>query len=167
MEELIDVLEKENHEYEKLLELSMKKSGIIAGRDIAQLEKITDEEQIVVTNITRLDSKREEVTRDIANVINKDVEELKLSVLVELMGRQPEEQKRLAKVHDKLKETVRQVRTINESNQELINQSLEMVQFDLNLLRSMRQAPQTNNYGRDAVSSGGTLGSVRGFDAKQ
>ena len=154
MEELIDVLEKENHEYEKLLELSMKKSGIIAGRDIAQLEKIKD-------------SKREEVTRDIANVINKDVEELKLSVLVELMGRQPEEQKRLAKVHDKLKETVRQVRTINESNQELINQSLEMVQFDLNLLRSMRQAPQTNNYGRDAVSSGGTLGSVRGFDAKQ
>jgi len=167
MEELINTLDQENIEYEKLLKLSKRKSDIIVSKDIAQLEKITDEEQIVVTNINRLDSKREEVTKDIANVINKDVESLKLSVLINLMGRQPEQQRKLAVAHDKLKQTVNQVKLVNETNQKLIEQSLEMVEFDLNLIRSMRQAPQTANYGRNAVSSGSELGSVRGFDAKQ
>lgn len=167
MEELISTLEMENQKYEKLLELSKRKADIIAKRDVAQLEQITDEEQIVVTDINRLDSKREEVTKDIANVINKDVETLKLSVLIELMGRQPDQQRKLAAVHDKLKETVHQVKMINENNQKLIEQTLEMVQFDLNLIRSMRQAPQTANYGRNAISSGAELGAVKGFDAKQ
>lgn len=167
MQELIATLNSENAEYEKLLELSKRKAGVIAERNIAELEAITDEEQSVVSRINRLDSKREEVTKDIANVINKDVETLKLSVLIELMYKQPNEQRALAEIHDKLKETVRRVKRLNESNAEIIRQSLEMVQFDLNLMQSMRQAPQTNNYGPGAVSVGDTLGVVGGFEAKQ
>ena len=167
IEELIDTLNKENSEYEKLLELSKRKATVIVSRDIAALEKITDDEQIVVTTIGNLDSKRAQVTRDIADVINKDVETLKLSVLIELLSKQPNEQRALSEIHDKLKMTVENVRMINESNRQLIDQSLEMVEFDLNMIRAMRQAPETNNYGRSTVSTGETLGSVRGFDAKQ
>ena len=167
IEELIDTLNKENSEYEKLLELSRRKSVVIVSRDIPALEKITDDEQNVMTTIGKLDAKREQVTRDIADVINKDVESLKLSVLIDLLSKQPDEQRRLSVIHDKLKVTVESVRTINESNRQLIEQSLEMVDFDLNMIRSMRQAPETNNYGRSAMSVGETLGSVRGFDAKQ
>ncbi len=167
IEELIDTLNKENSEYEKLLELSRRKSAVIVSRDIPALEKITDDEQDVMTTIGKLDAKREQVTRDIADVINKDVESLKLSVLIDLLSKQPDEQRRLSVIHDKLKVTVESVRTINESNRQLIEQSLEMVDFDLNMIRSMRQAPETNNYGRSAMSVGETLGSVRGFDAKQ
>lgn len=167
IEDLITTLEKEVDEYERLLELSKKKSAVVATRDITALEKITDEEQVVVTRISTLDSKREEVTRDIADVLNKDVNTLKLSVLIGLLGKTPNEQHRLIVVHDKLKSTVSAVRTLNESNRQLIDQSLEMVNFDLNMMRSLRQAPETNNYGRSAVSVGGTLGSVKGFDAKQ
>ena len=167
IEELIDTLNKENDEYGKLLELSRRKATVIVSRDIPALEKITDDEQIVVSRIGKLDAQRAQVTRDIADVINKDVESLKLSVLIELLSKQPDEQKALSEVHDKLKTTVGNVRTINESNRQLIEQSLEMVEFDLNMARSMRQAPETNNYGRSAVSVGETLGSVRGFDAKQ
>lgn len=167
IEELIDTLGKENTEYEKLLELSRKKGEIVVRRDISALEKITDDEQNVMTRIGNLDAKREELTKDIANVINKDVEKLTLSVLTELLSKQPKEQKALSIVHDKLKTTVSNVRNINENNRQLIDQSLEMVEFDLNMLRAMRQAPETNNYGRGAMSVGGTLGSVKGFDAKQ
>ena len=167
IEELIDILTKENNEYEKLLELSKQKSAVITRRDILALEKITDDEQTVVTTIGNLDSKRAQVTRDIADVINKDVETLKLSVLIELLAKQPEEQRKLSEIHDRLKVTVESVRAINENNRQLIDQSLEMVEFDLNMMRAMRQAPETNNYGRSAVSVGETLGSVRGFDAKQ
>ncbi len=167
IEELIDTLNKENDEYGKLLEMSRQKAAVIVSRDIPALEKITDDEQNVMTTIGKLDAKREQVTRDIADVINKDVESLKLSVLIDLLSKQPDEQRRLSVIHDKLKVTVESVRTINESNRQLIEQSLEMVDFDLNMIRSMRQAPETNNYGRSAMSVGETLGSVRGFDAKQ
>ena len=167
IEELIDTLDKENKEYETLLELSKRKAAVIVARDIPALEKITDDEQIVVSTIGNLDNKRAQVTRDIADVINKDVETLKLSVLIDLLSKQPNEQKALSEVHDRLKVTVDNVRKINESNRQLIDQSLEMVEFDLNMMRAMRQAPETNNYGRSAVSVGETLGAVRGFDAKQ
>lgn len=168
IEELITTLDKENSKYEKLLELSKKKGAVIVGRDIAALEAITDEEQNIVTDIGILDSKRAEVTKDIANVLNKDVESLKISVLIDLLKKTPREQKMLSEVHDKLKNTVASVRTLNESNKQLIDQSLEMVEFDLNMIKSMRQAPQTNNYGKSAVSVGEMLGTARGgFDAKQ
>ena len=167
IEELIETLNKENDEYVKLLDLTRRKSAAIVGRDIPAIEKITDDEQIVMSAIGNLDAKRAQVTRDIANVINKDVETLKLSVLIDLLSKQPEEQRALSEVHDKLKVTVGSVRQVNESNRQLIEQSLEMVEFDLNMIRSMRQAPETNNYGPGAVSVGETLGSVRGFDAKQ
>ncbi|MCR5301499.1 MAG: flagellar protein FlgN [Lachnospiraceae bacterium] len=167
MEELIDTLNKETAEYGRLLELSRRKANVIVARDVAALEKITDDEQSVMTAIGNLDAKRAQVTSDIADVINKDVESLKLSVLIDLLGKQPEEQKALSDVHDRLKVTVDSVRQINESNRQLIDQSLEMVEFDINMTRAMRQAPETNNYGRSAVSVGETLGSVSGFDAKQ
>ena len=167
IEDLIDTLNKETDEYGKLLELSRRKATVIVARDIPALEKITDDEQTVVSNISNLDAKRAQVTSDIADVINKDVESLKLSVLIDLLSKQPKEQKALSDVHDRLKVTVDNVRKINESNRQLIEQSLEMVEFDLNMMRAMRQAPETNNYGRSAVSVGETLGSVSGFDAKQ
>ena len=167
IEELIDILKKENDQYGGLLELSKRKAAVIVARDIPALEKITDDEQIVVSAIENLDARRAQVTADIANVINKDVETLKLSVLIDLLSKQPEEQRALSEIHDRLKVTVDSVRAINENNRQLIEQSLEMVEFDLNMLRAMRQAPETNNYGRGAVSVGETLGSVRGFDAKQ
>ena len=167
IEELIDTLNKENSEYGKLLELSKRKAAVIVARDIPALEKITDDEQTVVSNISTLDAKRAQVTSDIADVINKDVETLKLSVLIDLLEKQPKEQKALSDVHDRLKVTVDSVRAINESNRQLIGQSLEMVEFDINMMRAMRQAPETNNYGPGAVSVGETLGAVRGFDAKQ
>lgn len=167
IENLITTLNKEVDEYEKLLELSKKKSAVIGTKEIAALEKITDEEQVVVSRVQALDAKREEVTRDIADVLNKDVESLKLSVLIELLSKTPNEQKALMEVHDRLSTVVSAVRTLNESNRQLIEQSLEMVEFDLNMMRSIRQAPATNNYGRGAMNVGGTLGSVGGFDAKQ
>ena len=167
MEELLDTLEKEHVEYETLLELSERKTPIIIKGNITALEKITDEEQIVVNRISHLDSRRETVTKDIANVINKDVETLKLSTLIELLASQPNEQRRLSEIHDRLQKTVGMIRRLNEQNQELIRHSLEMVEFDLNVVRAMKQAPETANYDKGAVSTGGMLGAVGGFDAKQ
>ena len=168
MENLISVLEEEGKAYEELLELSMKKTPIIIGGDLENLQKITDDEQIIVAKINRLDAKREEVTKDIANVLNKDVTKLKLVDIINLLSQRPVEQKLLAAAHDKLKEVVGQMARINEQNRDLIQRSLEMVEFDLNLIQSMKSAPQTANYTKGAYSSGAFMGrNSGGFDAKQ
>ena len=168
MEELIICLETDEKEFERLLTLSQQKTPVIVNNKIAELEKITDEEQIIVSRISNLETRRESVTKDIAEVINKDVAELKLTTLIDLMSNQPGERKRLSDIHDKLSATVKQIRQVNEGNAELIKNALEMVNFDLSVVQAMRQAPETANYSRGAVNTGSMLGgSAGGFDAKQ
>lgn len=168
METLIQVLDEESQEYEKLLGLSMKKTPVLVSGDLDELAKITDEEQIVVSKINRLEQKRQETFTDVANVINKDVKTLMLGDLVEMLASRPVEQQKLAKVHDRLKSAVYEVKRVNEQNRELIKNALEMVEFDMNMLQAMKTAPETANYNRGAYSAGTYMGAgASGFDARQ
>ena len=168
MEVLIDVLEKENQEYERLFILSMRKTPVIVSENLDELSKITDEEQIIVSRINHLDVQRSEATNDIANVLNKDVEQLKIVDLIKMLAARPEEQTKLAVVFDKLQANVRNVKRANEQNRELIEQALELVRFNMNVLQAMNKAPETANYNKGAYSTGEMIGmSNQGFDAKQ
>ena len=168
MENLIEVLDLQSQEYEDLLELSTKKTTIIVENKLDDLAKITDEEQNVVGKINRLEQKRQEVYADIANVINRDVKTLMLTDLIEMLKSRPEEQQKLARVHDRLSTAVHKVRSVNEQNKILIENALEMVAFDMNVLQAMKTAPETANYNRGAFNTGTPMGvGGSGFDAKQ
>ncbi len=168
MEVLIDVLDKENQEYERLLTLSMRKTPVIVSEDLDELARITDEEQIIVSRINHLDNQRNEAINDIANVLNKDVNNLKIVDLIKMLAARPEEQEKLAAVFDSLQENVRGVKRINEQNRELLQEALELVQFNMNVLQAMNKAPETANYNKGAFSTGDMIGaSHKTFDAKQ
>lgn len=168
MENLITVLDSICEEYENLLELSTKKKPAIISGDLEELSKITDEEQIVASRISNLDNKRREVIQDIANVVNRDVEDLILTNIIQMLEPRPAEQQKLAKVHDRLKSVVHKVRQINEQNRELILNALEMIEFDINMFQALKTAPETANYNKGAYSAGSVIGVQRsGFDAKQ
>ena len=168
MQDLIDTLDKEETEYVTLLDLSKRKTPIIISGDVEKLQKITDEEQIIVDRISHLEKIREQVMSDIADVINRDVKTLKLSYLIQMLEKRPKERDALALIHDRLKATVGELAMINNQNRELIRQSLDIVDFNLNLIKSMRQAPETGNYTRNANIAGNVIGGpTGGFDAKQ
>ena len=168
MENLMDLLEKENSEYEKLLELSMEKTPVIIEGNVEKLEKITDDENIIVSRVNMLDKQRMQAMEDIANVLNKDVESLKLAQLTAMLSQRPQEQKRLAAIHTRLKITTEQLVRVNEHNMDLITRSLQMVEYNMNVIKSMKCAPETANYTRGAYNAGNTMGSVqKSFDAKQ
>lgn len=168
MENLIEVLDLESQEYENLLGLSRRKTSVIVAGGLEELAKITDEEQTVVSRINHLEQKREEVFADIANVINKDVNTLMLIDLVEMLKARPEEQQKLARVHDRLSAAVHDVKKVNEQNKILIENALEMVEFDMNMLQAMKAAPETANYNRGAYNTGEHMGAGgAAFDAKQ
>ncbi len=168
MENLIEVLGQECDAYDELLALSQKKTQVIASANLENLQKITDDEQEAVGRVTHLDRRRSEVTADIANVLNRDVETLKLSKMIELMSLRPEEQAKLAEAHDRLQSSVRELRRINEQNRELLVNALEMVEFEMNILQASKAAPETANYTKSAYNSGAQMGVASGnFDAKQ
>ena len=165
---LIEVLNNESQEYDQLLELSTKKTPVLVAGNLEELAKITDEEQLVVSRITHLERKRQEVFADIANVINRDVKTLLLPDLIEILAQRPEEQQKLAKVHDRLRTVVHEVKRVNDQNRILIQNSLEMIDYDLNMLQSMKSAPETANYNRGAYNTGAQMGvETSAFDAKQ
>lgn len=168
MEDLISILEQENSLYEDLLKLSMSKTPVLISGDLEALSRITEDEQEIVNKVNALDKKREEGMKDIANVLGKDVKTLKLTDLIEILRSRPAEQNRLAAIYDKLSDTIGQMKRTNEQNKELIESSLEMVQFDMNVLQAYKAAPETANYSRNALNSGAYMGNTKGgFDAKQ
>ena len=146
----------------------MRKTSVIVSENLEELTKITDEEQFIVSRINNLDNQRNEAVNDIANVLNKDVEKLKIVDLIRMLSARPEEQEKLAIVFDKLRENVRGVKRANEQNRELIKDALELVQFNMNVLQSMNKAPESANYNRGAYNTGDMIGtSHMTFDAKQ
>ena len=168
MENLIEVLNKQYEIYEQLLALSTTKTTAIVKGNLEDLARITDEEQNVVGILNHYDKEREEVMKDIANVINKDVEGLRIANLAQMLSNRPEEQRQLTEIGDKLRDVAFRMKKVNEQNKELLENSLEMVAFDMNLLQAMRQAPETANYNKGAYNVGTTMGSAPGtFDAKQ
>ena len=164
---LISTLEQENTEYEGLLELGLQKTGIIIRNEVEELSGMVEKEQLVVDRIMVLEKKRTEVSQDIAEVLNKDVKTLTLTRLIELLSSQKKERDALVSIHDKLSLTMKRMVEINERNKALLNESMEMLQFEMNLVQSMKRGPETNNYGRDAyISNNYTLPNTR-FDRKQ
>lgn len=79
-----------------------------------------------------------------------DPETMKISNIIDVLEKQPEEQGELKAVHKKLKDTVYELKRLNDLNRMLMEQSLEMIAFDLNVLQSMKGMPLVNNYNKKA-----------------
>lgn len=166
IENLITVLQKENSEYETLLELSIAKTDVIVSGDVNALNELVMKEQSIVERIQKLEKKRTEATKDVAIVLNRKPEELTLGVLAELLSGRKAESDALKNIHDKLKNTLGKMADVNESNEALLLESIEMVDFELNLAQSFRQAPTTANYSGNTYTND-SYGPTGSFDAKQ
>ena len=166
MEDLIDVLNKEEEQYQGLIELGKKKREVVIRADIKTLDEITATEQEVASNLQNLAKKRTRVLNDMATVLGRNPGEVTITKMISYLEEQPVEQKQLMEVKERLLQTGKEMAAINDQNEILLNQALEMVEFDLTLLKSMRQAPETANYNKNACNTGDLLGSS-GFDAKQ
>lgn len=167
IEELIEVLDKEYEAYEKLLPVAMEKTQIIVQNDVTTLQEITDKEQSMVDQINVLEHRREEVMQNIRTVIGKKTSSLNLTVLIELLDKQPKEQKQLSILRDKLHNTIQSLISINNRNKALIQQSLEMIEFNMNFIQSTRMSPGNNTYTKGASTYEAPAFRTGMFDAKQ
>ena len=167
IEELINILEEEYKIYSSLIPIANEKTQVIVDNNIAALQEITAKEQKAIDKITALEHKRGKVMEDIKTVLGKKGENLNLKALIELLKGQEKEQKVLAQLHDKLKDTVNYLAGINNRNKSLIEQSLEMIDFNMNFLQSLRMLPGNNTYNKYASQNYDEIPGTGMFDAKQ
>ncbi len=166
IETLIDVLEKENAEYEGLESLSEHKTAAIVSGNVETLQEILVQEQKHIGTIDELEEKRIENVKDICNVLNLPEKNTKIDRIIEMLEKQPKDRDALRAVHLKLKRTLEQLTKVNENNKVLLKESMEMIEFELNLAKNAVIAPQTGNYSKSAYEETGMSG-VGSFDAKQ
>lgn len=166
MEELIATLRKEQEAYQELLPVAEKKTQAIIANDLQAVQNITETEQAAIGKISGLEQKRTEIMKNIGIVLNKKVSELTLPNLINLLEKQPQEQQMLAQIHKELTEVLNRLSEVNGHNKNLIEQSLEMISYNMNLLQSTRIVPG-NNYTKSAGQWDMTASQTGMFDAKQ
>lgn len=89
-----------------------------------------------------------------------------VKTIINILAGQKEVQARLTQVHDDLRNTLKRFSMVNEINKNLIKESLEIIDFNLNFIKGMYQAPEVANYSRDAMNVSPAL-DLGVFDAKQ
>ena len=166
-EELIQVLQEEQDIYQQLTPIAEEKTKVIIKNDLQSLQEITAREQQAVEKLNALERRREEIIVNMGTVLNRDPRTLKLKNMVKILEKRPEEQRKLAELYDCLTASIKRLSEVNERNKALINQSLEMIQFEMNLIQSTRMAPGSNNYNKQASSFDMPAASSGMFDAKQ
>ena len=151
MEELLDVLGKEEKQYQELITLATEKTDAVVQGNIEHLTDVTTREQDAASVLLNLSNKRNRVLTDMATVLGQSPEEMTITKMIGYLNRQPKEQEALTRQRDRLLEVGTQMQQLNRQNEALLKQALEMVEFDLTLLRSTRQAPETANYDKNAT----------------
>jgi flagellar biosynthesis/type III secretory pathway chaperone len=167
IQELIDVLEEETEVYQHLIPIANEKTRIIVQNDLDALQNITDREQEVADRVNALEHKREQVVLNIRTVLNQRMESFHLGTLIDLLGKQPEEQRKLSLLRDSLKSSVATLMEINSRNKLLIEQSLEMIEFNMNVLNSARMPVDNSIYTSSASEYHAPVPGTGMFDARQ
>lgn len=166
IDSLIEVMNKEDVEYNKLLDLSKDKTSAIVSGDIEKLQDIFGREQKMIDAIDVLETERQSCVADICKVLHLPAAEVKVEQIVKLLEKKPKEHEALQEAYLSLKRTLSQLASVNDNNKLLLKESMDMIEFEINLAKNAMVAPQTSNYGKSAYEEQGMAGGVS-FDAKQ
>ncbi len=163
---LIDVLNSQNDEYEKMIEISKEKTEAIVGNDTQKLQDILVREQAHIDVLDKLEQQRQNNVNDICKILNLSSEGIKINDIIEILRKRPKEHDALLNVHMKLKKTVDTLIKINDNNKMLLKESMDMIEFEMNLAKSAMIGPRTTNYDHGVYDQSSASISGR-FDAKQ
>ena len=129
---VIDILKKEHVYYKHMLELSKSKKKIIVEGKVAELDKIVKLEQNMIVNIGQLERKREEEVAKLCGALGINSAQATITELSKIL--RPELKKELEEIQQRLQETFRELKTVNDVNGQLIEQSLEYIDYSINLV---------------------------------
>lgn len=129
---MIEILKKELNYYKDLLELSNTKKTVIIEGKVAELDKIVKLEQKMIFDMGQLEKSREEEVSRLCRAMGLKEQEGTLSDINKML--RPEQKNEMESVQKALKKTLAELKTANDINGELIKQSLEYIDYSINLI---------------------------------
>lgn len=150
---LISILEKQLTLYMSLYQLAVRKVDMIKTNDISSLNQIMKEEQKHITAISALENER---IKDLQKRFPKRETVPTISSCIEVA--ESEQKPILEDLFRQLTNILQKIKEQNDLNQELIKQSLQFVNYSLNLFQ-----PRSNamNYGPKAEDQSANATEVR------
>ena len=148
---LIDVLNNEAELYREVLKISNKKTRIIVEGKAAELEELTRKEQTLIFQIADLEEIREKLVVKFSEYYKKNVSELTVSIIASMLP-QGKAQK-LRGILAELSKTLKDIKEANNLNAKLIKNSLEYIDFSINLLTGAEVSG--NLYGNSGQANDG------------
>jgi flagellar biosynthesis/type III secretory pathway chaperone len=134
VQNVIKILNSQYNYYKDLLELSKTKKSIIIEGKVKELDKIIKLEQNMVFDIGQLERAREQETAQICKLIGLNIDTASLSEISSKL--EPKYQQEISKLQGLLSDTLKNLKAANEINGELIKQSLEYIDYSINIITS-------------------------------
>ena len=167
LEELVATLNEEEAVYRQLIPIEQDKTRAIIANNLEALEEITTKEHDLVDKSSALEGKRERIATDMATVLGLNPKTINLNEITEALKNQPRDKMVLQEVHERLRKTVLQLQDINTQNKELLKETMDMLEFNMNVIISTRMSSGSSNYSSDASEIAGMAPQHGMFDAKQ
>ena len=129
---LVEILEQENRIYKDLLEISKHKTDIIVEGKVSELDRMTGVGQKMVVNVGQLEKQREELIKDMARHLEMDAQEINMELIIDGVDGQLKE--RFLNIKGEVTATLNELKQVNDLNSELIEKSLEYINFSIGLI---------------------------------
>lgn len=142
MDRLIEILNKETAVYEGIFKLFRNKTDAIVEGKVSELEGITRLEQSMVIQLSKLEEEREELVDKLAVQLNVKASDITLDSLGKLFPK--EQAQELENCHNTLPRLIHNLGEANTLNSKLIRNSLDFIDFSINVLTNAGSAG--NNY---------------------
>ena len=149
--ELTDIFQKLTSAYESAADIGRRKHTALVTINMKSLEKILDEEQLVISKIQRLEKARGAILTEMAKADPSITSETKMEDFISLApNRQLKE--RLKALHKELSQQVEATIKMRDDNQVLAQGALDAVKYHLNRLGGARVESSYSNKGGNVVS---------------
>ena len=146
--DLIEVLEQEKECYEGLQTLSDYTQTAVVNKNIEFLQEVVKTEETFIGRLSLLEKRREGVMKDIAIVTGMNFQTLTVAAIIEKMGKDTEVGQRLTVLREEIRAQLDEIKVKSELNKQLITDSLELVDFTINAIGSMKSMGPIGNYSK-------------------
>jgi DNA-binding Xre family transcriptional regulator len=160
IDDLIKILEQETELYNEILNISKNKTSTIVEGKVAELESMVKLEQSILVKMGKMETAREQIIEKISAQLDIKPSDVTLTELYKHIGDQ--ESQALGKYQTKMSAIVNEVKNSNELNSKLIKNSLDYINFSINLLTEVNSSG--NSYGLDGNVSDSKKRNI--FDVK-
>lgn len=160
-EKIIEILNKEYAYYKDLLELSNKKKVIVVEGKVSELDNIVKVEQNMIFDLGQLEKLREQELQKLCGMLGVDGK-VNVSELNKHISQRSAE--KLMELQKNLENTISELQNINNINGQLIQQSLDYIEYSVNMVTST--GPTNSVYSGSKGSDKGLENKKRLFDTK-